>query len=168
MVTKIQTMKVLKISKFTFISYFMFSFSLIIIFLIAYLYAVFYNGHQLKNCLFLVPISFFGYFLFIVINYYLYDKDTIIEIDANGDVIYSNTIEKHFHLEDIEICTEAMPSRLYNGFTEITLKDGSYILVSNFISLEPIYKINPNIKREKTGLYWPIILKRKSNNKDKK
>ena len=163
MVTKIAIMKILKISKFWFISYFMFSFIPLIGFLIVYLYVVFNNGPQLKDLIFLAFISLFAYFLFFVINYYMYDKDTIIEIDANGNVTYRNIKQKCFHLEDIDVCTEVISSRLYIGFTEITLKDGSRIDVSNFISLEPMYKMNSNIKQEKTGLVWPIILRRKNN-----
>jgi len=125
---------------------------------------VFNNGPQVKDLFFLVPISLFGGFLFNTINDYLYDKDTIIEIDANGNITYINITQRHFHLEDIDVCTKALPNRFCIGFTEITLKDRSRIDVSNFIDLEPIYKMNSNIRREKMVFFWPINLKQKNNN----
>ena len=153
-------MKILKISKLTFISYFMFSFIPMIVFLTIYLYVLFHRGIHLTDLIVLAVILMFSYYLYFIINYYLFDKDTIIEIDMNGNVTYSNMEQKHFHLEDIDFCTKLGPSRLYIGMTEITLKDGSRIDVSNFISLEYIYKMNPNIKIERFGYYRAIILRR--------
>ena len=155
-------MKILKPNKFRFV-YFFICWSIPILFVLGQylLLLIFTCEVHLKDLLFLAFISLFAYFLFFEINHYLYDKDTLIEIDANGNVTYSNMNQKkHFHLEDIYSCMEFYEPKLGIGFTEIMLKDGYNFKVSSYISIEVIYKMNPNIKYDSSWRGWAKILRR--------
>ena len=160
--TKITNMKRLKCSKFLFVSDFMLCTIIILFFLGVYLFAIlndWNNGIHLIILLpFLMLMSILGYHLFFIINYYLYDKNTLIEIDTNGNVMYSNmNKKKHFHLNDIDLCT-AFNAR-FAGFTEILLKDGYRLYVTDYIPLEVIYKMDTKIERE-VAYTWLKILRR--------
>jgi hypothetical protein len=152
-------MKTLKFSKLAFFLSFLLCALPVVLFLLAFLINICTYGARINDLVFLVILFPFSFFLFFVINYYLYDKDTIIKIDGNGNVNYSNKKQIHFHLQDIDSCTELL-AKLPLGFTEINLKSGYCLYVSNFISLDPIYKMNPNIKKEYFGIFWLKILRR--------
>jgi len=163
MVTKTNIMKVLKFSKLQFAAYFMLWFILFVALIIVFFRSIYQSGLQVNHSMFFLAFIIPVFFIFFTINYYLYDKDTIIEIDENSNVTYSNITQKYFHLEDIDLCTELIDPALGIGLTEILLKNGDSFYVSSFISLEPMYKIIPNIKRESLAFSWPIILRRKNN-----
>ena len=158
-------MKVLKFNHSTFIANFLLSFILLLFFLILLLLLIFFEGFQIVGFFGgLIVISIPMYYLFFVINHYFYDKDTIIEIDDEGNVTYSNNsvILKHFHVQDIELITTSTASRFAIGYTEITLKDGYFFVVTYLIDLQPMYKMNPGMKSEHFT-FWPLILRRKKS-----
>jgi energy-coupling factor transporter transmembrane protein EcfT len=154
-------MKTLKISYSTFVTFFTLPIIFIVFFLVVLIFCIFIYGFQILVLVWLLPTLVPIFYLLLIINYYLYDKNTIIEIDEKGNISYSNLMQKHFHIQDIDLCTELRSSGFAIGYTEIYLKDGSCIYVSNLISLQPIYEINPKIKRENFG-FWPKILRREN------
>ena len=153
-------MEILKIRKFEFIVHFIFYSIPLVFFLLTFLFYIYNCGVQIKDLLFLVVISPLTFFVVIVINYYLYDKDTVITIDENGMVAYNNNNNKmYFHLQDIDLCEEFSTKVI--GYTKITLKDGNSFYVTDYISLHSIYKLNSNIKKEHFfGFFRPKILRR--------
>ena len=82
------------------------------------------------------------------------------KIEENGNVFYNNVNEMCFHLQDIDICIESS-SRFPVGYTEIVFKNRFCLYVTDYISLEPIYKMNPDIKRERLLFFRPKVLRRK-------
>ena len=160
MVLKKVIMKILRLNNSIFFRYLLLICTPIAFFLMVYLFCIYNVGIRVRDLAFLAAISPFTFFLVFVINYYLYDKDTIIKIDENGNISYKNVKQFHFLLQDIELCTESFATRFEIGYTEITLKNGDCFYVSNLISLEPIYKLNANIRRENLEIFWPKLLKR--------
>jgi len=152
-------MKIIKIRNFEFIAHFILYFIPLVFFLLLFLFYFYNFGVHIYDLVLIAVILPLTFFLVFVINYYLYDKDTTIKIDENGFVIYINVKQVCFYIQDIDVCTESC-ARFPIGYTEITLKDGYSFYVSNFISLEPIYKMNPNIKRENLAFFRPKILRR--------
>jgi len=156
-------MKILKFSYFRFIVYFLFWFIPIVSLFVVFLLHIYYCGFQEitdKGFIFLMGIFLLSFFLLFIINYYLYDKDTVIQINENRNISYCNKEQIVFHIQDIDLCTESF-ARFPIGYTKIILKNGYSLYVTNFISLDPIYKMNSNIKRERLGIFRPKILRRK-------
>jgi len=151
-------MKILKFSNLKFIVYFLFWFIPIVLFLVLFFTTIRYDQVQTYIFVFFVVLFVPSFFLFFVINYYFYDEDTIIKIDENGNVDYYNIKQLNFHIQDIDLCIESF-ARFPIGYTKIILRNGYYFYVSNFISLESIYEMNPQIKRE--FIFCPKILRRK-------
>jgi len=152
-------MKILKIRKFTFFSSLMLYSIPLVFFLLLSLFYVYNFGVHIYELVFLAVLSPLTFFVVFVINYYLFDKDTVIKIDENGNVAYNNNNKMYFHLQDIDLCIESC-SRFPVGYTEIVFKNGFCLYVTDYISLEPIYKMNPNIKKEHLEFFRPKILRR--------